>query len=191
MYRVPLPFRPNLSAQSEGNDSEQSSVSTSDHNKNLPYFLSVLQHLGVDILPITWQPALDELGRGKFTLVNQSLINIQMSLAFKRSGANSMYENLISEVAILSIPNIREHPNVNPLVGVCWEVMISRTALPDVRPVLVFPKAQKGSLKTFMAGEEGRKLELHQMHHICLEIAQGLEALHACSMFSYFPVAIS
>ena len=185
MEQEPLPIRAAVSGHSECFDSLQQYTPPPNHHNNLPYFLTVLQHLDVDILPITWQPALDSLGRGKFTFVNQSLVNVRTSFAFKRSGAKFLYEDLLKEISILKIPRIRDHPNVNTLVGVCWEISVDpRLALPDVRPVLVFPKAHGGSLKTFMAGKEGAKLELHEILCICLEVCQAMEVLHSCSAYA-------
>src|SRR5262245_7055085 len=51
---------------------------------NLYCFLSVAQLNKVDFMPITWEPARHILGLGASGHVNQSLIDIKTSLAFKR-----------------------------------------------------------------------------------------------------------
>lgn len=45
--------------------------------------LDLAQFHQVDILPITWQPALATLGDGRSSNASQSLLNTQISLAFK------------------------------------------------------------------------------------------------------------
>jgi len=161
------------------------------HNRNFPYFLSVLQHLRVDLLDITWQPALEDLGRGKYTLVTQSLINNETSFAFKRWDATSMYADIVSEITILSIPAIREHSNINPLLGVCWEVVVPGASdsaasafIPAVRPVLVTPKSPYGSLRAYLVRQDRVTLDLNHLLRIYIEIAHAINALHMCSKHS-------
>ena len=48
-------------------------------------FLGLTQFYQVDLLSIIWQPALETLGDRRTFNVSQSLLNIQMSLAFKRA----------------------------------------------------------------------------------------------------------
>jgi hypothetical protein len=157
-----------------------SSSPRNNHENNLPYFLTVLQQLGVDILPLTWQPALDSLGGGKYTIVNQSLVNVQMSFAFKRCRSDSMYEDLISEIVVLSQPSLYQHSNVNPLQGICFEIVVEpRSTIPEIKPVLVFPKASHGSLQKFLSGNSKGKLNLVQLHGICLDLAGAINLMHA------------
>src|SRR5271154_3930657 len=126
----------------------------------LPYdfinFLAVAQWRDVDFLPITWEPALDSVGAGATAEIRQSLINLQLSLAFKRVHLERLcpghYRNairaLISEALVLGHPVIRRHQNIIRLQGICWDVR------PDnVWPVLVFKKSQYGDLKRFMMSE--------------------------------------
>ena len=51
---------------------------------NLYSFLSVAQQYGLEFMPITWDPARESLGAGISGRVNQSLIDVETSLAFKR-----------------------------------------------------------------------------------------------------------
>src|SRR5271169_1466246 len=67
-------------------------------------FLATVQWREIDCLPITWQPALDSIGRGATAEIRQSLVNIQMSFAFKRpiirdgtQNESVIYQALISE----------------------------------------------------------------------------------------------
>ena len=161
------------------------------HDKSLIYFLATLQQFGVDILPITWQPALDELGFGASAHVNQSIINVQSSLAFKRIASNTSYKALLLEVIISSTPKVRGHPNVNALEGVCWEVRAqSLGKLFDAVPVLVYQKASFGNLRDLMRNKIGQRLSFALKLQICLDIAMALETLHSCCTIeiSFYPL---
>src|SRR5438034_9732491 len=71
------------------------------HN-DLIAFLSVAQQHNVDILPISWQSALQPLGAGAQTEVSQSYQNLEKSFAFKRPNSQalpaSIFTAAISEV---------------------------------------------------------------------------------------------
>src|SRR5437763_15919274 len=60
-----------------------------DRHSDLITFLSTLQERDIDILPITWQPTLEDLGRGGTGVVNQSLLTAKASFAFKRIGSSA------------------------------------------------------------------------------------------------------
>jgi Protein tyrosine and serine/threonine kinase len=175
----------------EDDGNEQANLTAKHHNRSLPYFLSALQLLGVDILNATWQPALEGLGRGKYTFINQSLISDQMNFAFKRWDANSMYDDIVSEIAILSIPSILDHPNINPLLGICWEIVAANSSdsadstehilTPTIKPVLVTPKSPYGSLRAYLERRDSIKLDLNRLLRIYVEIAHAINALHMCS----------
>jgi len=151
------------------------------HHESLLYFLTVTQHYKIDIIPITWQSALDDLGRGAYAVVNQSMINAQLNFAFKRTDLDATYAILISEVAILSQPHIREHPNINALEGFCWEIRDQGPRnIPAVWPVLIQTKAEFGDFRKYLRTDAGMKSSLRQKLAWCLDIAQALETLHDC-----------
>jgi len=150
-------------------------------------FLAVAQRLNIDFLPITWQPALECLGTGATGNVNQSLINVQLALAFKRVHVHELhgkghrlqeyyYKALVTEIAVLGDPAIREHENIIRLEGICWELSCFDEA---VWPVLVLEKAPLGDLKYFMSSDKGRSSRFSDKLKLCLDIARGVSALHA------------
>ena len=152
-----------------------------NHHENLGYFLTVIQYFQINIIPVTWQPALDSLGRGTSAVVNQSMIHASLYYAFKRTGLDTPYSTLISEVAILSLPQIRGHANINGLEGICWELRVNGPDIgPAVRPVLVSNKADFGDLRRFLKSEDGMNLSLQQKLDICLDIARAMNELHQC-----------
>ena len=152
-------------------------------------FCSLAQAYEVDMLPMTWQPALESLGTGRTSDVSQSLLNIQTSLAFRRAfrdGADDQYQSddssdvlsrLCTELSILAHPPLRNNPNILRLEGYCWDY------LPDsfgALPVFVFEEAQCGNLQDFMASERGRTLGIAKRLELAAQIAKGLAGMHKC-----------
>ena len=152
---------------------------------NLITFLSTAQKSNVDLLAITWQPALESLGGGRASEVSQSLLDVRSGLAFKRPNVLSTpqseeaaFKSMISEISMLRHPSISSHPNIIDLEGICWEV---RQESNKVWPVLVFQKADFGSMEAFMGG--GVK-EIHNFQmrlELCIQIAEAIAALHYSS----------
>ena len=158
--------------------------------------LAMATALGVDFLPLTWRPALEILGEGLTGNVSQSPLDAQITFAFKRfnpSSANvpgcsdaawlsSGYDALFSEIIVLQFPTIRNHPNVAGLEGLCWEI---RKDSEEVWPVMIFRKADLGSLDKFISLPVVDVLGVEHRMRIGGEIAKGLLALHDCSKCQY------
>ncbi|KAL8688110.1 MAG: hypothetical protein Q9224_004970 [Gallowayella concinna] len=174
--------------------SEKQSVdlrAEADAHQNLLSFLAIAQKYSVDFLPITWQSALEPFGEGGTAKISQAVVNIQMSLAFKRTKLSTdsphststaenehrVYRALISELMVLEHPIIKEHPNVLKLEGICWE--ISKTK-PEVVPVLVFEKAPLGDLESHLLSERGKRLNFTEKRNVCADIMQSIAILHSC-----------
>lgn len=149
-------------------------------------FLAICQWRGLDILGITWQPALERVGRGATAHVHQSQINPQTSFVFKRvtpstfeSDEYTIFRTLISEVLVLGHPVIRDHANIITLVGICWDVATSGDGEDTVWPVLVYEKAECGDLTQFMKSELGRGLSFDQRLGLCIDIGTALMVMYS------------
>jgi hypothetical protein len=153
-------------------------------------FLAMAQRSNVDLLPITWQPALDSLGRGATAEISQSLVSLQMSFAFKRTAlSNSLQQGqeherralraLISEVSVLSHPLIRRQPNIINLEGICWEIVEEDKVL----PVLVFEKAQLGDMHRFMDSDQGKAFRIEDRLKMCIGVGTAVMVMHSCRKF--------
>lgn len=148
-------------------------------------FLGIAQNLGIDFLPITWQPALDNIGQGATAEVRQALIALQTSFAFKRflpseptlsiQEESKILRALIAEILVLGHQSVRDHPNVLRLEGVCWDVNPKDD---KILPVLVFQKARYGDLHTFMELDSGMKLTLEDRLDLCADIATAIMLMH-------------
>ena len=168
-------------------------------------FLSAVQNCAVDILSLTWREAENPLGRGGTAVVNQALVNLETSFAFKRtvklrvpqvSTANLddasvsekdramveyksqelVYRALISELLILRHPSIRHCRNIVNIQAICWEID-EKSYKPW--PVLIFPKSDFGDLRRFLKSDRGIQMTNMERLKLCSEVAEGLAVLHA------------
>ncbi|EPS40005.1 hypothetical protein H072_6312 [Dactylellina haptotyla CBS 200.50] len=143
-------------------------------------FLATAQSNEVDFLPMSWQPEMGGIGGGGTSNIQQSFMNLNLSYAFKRihRGVDEpyAYRALVSEVSILGHKDIRRHPNIVKLVGICWDVMSS---IDPIWPVLVFPKSDLGDLRQFMKSTIGEKMDFDGRMKLCDNAAVGLIALHS------------
>jgi len=153
-----------------------------DLQNDLIEFLTIVQKCNVEFLPITWQPALSNLGIGGSGMICQSTFINEMPLAFKRfhdsENADGDFLPLMSEVLILSQPPIQTHPNIVDLEGVCWEI---KPRTKKAVPVLVFEKAA-WDLQQFMSVQEGRNMLIEDRLKICADIGSAIMALHSYSL---------
>ncbi|KAF8539361.1 kinase-like domain-containing protein, partial [Trichophaea hybrida] len=142
-------------------------------------FLSVVQKYNVGYLPVTWQHALNDLGKGGSGTISQSTFNTAMHLAFKRFHGNDDSDTdflpLIAEVLILSQPAIQMHPNIVDLEGYCWEI---KPRTEKAVPVLVFEKAA-WDLEQFMNVSESRNMSMYERLNLCADIGSAIWTLHA------------
>jgi hypothetical protein len=149
-------------------------------------FLGACQRFRIDFLPITWQPGLQPLGTGGQANINQSLLSLQQSFAFRRIKSRGPefadepdYCGLKSQIAIFGRPCIRDHMNIVTLEGVCWDIQADGQVL----PVLVFEKIKHRDLCNFMDSDFGKTLTFDQKIKLCADIASGLEGLHSCRKY--------
>ncbi|CAJ2502506.1 Uu.00g099000.m01.CDS01 [Anthostomella pinea] len=111
--------------------------------------LAVAQHHGVDLLSVTYQPARGDLGEGGEAVIRQSFVVKEVDLAFKtlkvfygevpdESSAQTVsraFETMMTEITILSQPQVRESANVANLAGISWNV-----ATKSVWPVFAYKR---------------------------------------------------
>ena len=151
-----------------------------DSEYDLITFLAVVQKLQVNILPLTWQSARVEIGRGASATVYESTFNIYAFKCVadhqdKKWKANS-FRALINEVIVLS--HLREHLNIIQLKGICWRI----TAYNEVWPVLVFEKAPFGDLYDLLKRPIGKKLSFFDRLSLCADIVNAIMHMHSCGM---------
>lgn len=143
--------------------------------------LALAQRLHVSFLPLTWQATLPELGRGGQAGVNQALINLQTSFAFKRfrprltDGERTQFQEIVCEMILLSHPSIRQHPYIVTLEGICWDILGDGE---QVFPVLVFQKSHYGDLNRFVNEGMGQELSLEERLKLCADIGIALRDMH-------------
>lgn len=153
-----------------------------DTRHDLIIFLAVLQKIRVDILPITWQVGRQPIGLGGTSRINETLLNLQTSFAFKCVSENQkkkfetarIFQSLTTEITILGEPFIRQHPNIVELEGICWNVESEH----EVWPVLVFEKSQYGDLYNFLKLPIGNDLSVDERLKLCVEIGTAVTDMH-------------
>jgi hypothetical protein len=159
-------------------------------HENFTRFLQHAQGLGVNILPLVWEPAFEVLGRdGATGRVNEGQLNAQFAFAFKRFKPDGtdpslseaqfrdlQYSAMIHEMTILSCPPIKNHGNIIVFIGVGFELF---PATGEVWPMLIFSKFNQGDLVTYMF--HAQNLEEDILLAICGEVAKGVQVLHDCS----------
>ena len=165
-------------------------------------FLGVAQKLRIQVLAITWQPALDRIGQGATAEIRESIATTNFSFAFKRPSFRSSFDFeeferrllpcLIDEISILGHPRIRKHPNIIDLEGICWDIICSKgmrisreipvdftTGDQGIVPVLLFQKSKYGDLYHFMMQDGGKELGFSDRIDICLDVARAIAEMHS------------
>ncbi|ETS85609.1 hypothetical protein PFICI_03634 [Pestalotiopsis fici W106-1] len=157
---------------------------------NFITFLATAQRLRIPFLSITWEAHRSIIGAGATSRINQTLVNLKNAFAFKRIGDGDrrkaeaeIYECLISELMILGHPEIRNHPNIVELQGICWDIAPKSSAgateaTETVWPVLVFQKSQYGDMYNFAGLPVARELSINDRIKICRDIGNALAHLH-------------
>ena len=160
----------------------QSASSISNNDFTFLDLLGLAQNLGIDFLPIRWQPELEMAGQGGTAQIYQSMINIQVTFAFKRLKVSESEEvkarnlsALLAEIAILGHPAIRNHAHVVSIEGICFDVVQEEER---VSPVLVFEKTACGDLAKFMTEGAGRELTIDARLALLTDIALAIRDLH-------------
>jgi serine/threonine protein kinase len=152
-------------------------------------FLTSIQELEVDILPITWQTTQQPIGAGGTSNVNEASQNVHRSFAFKRIAdrhktseqEGKLFQMVLNEIAILSHRIMRECPNIIELEGICWDIESES----NIWPVLVFDKTHWGDLRTFVRKLPWKTLTVATRLHLCTEVGSAISYMHDNSMYLF------
>jgi len=169
----------------------QSTQVTTNDLYNLITFLGVIQKLQIEILPITWQAAWQAIGGGATGKINEALVDLHTSFAFKcvsdrqkeNEPESKIIQALINEVIVLGHPSIRKHSNIVELQGICWDVAFDSKGNNKVWPVLVFEKSQYGDLYDFAMLPVGRELRFMERLKLCIDVSIAISDMHFNSKF--------
>lgn len=137
--------------------------------------LGLAQQLKINLLPITWQDSLGLIGQSR-AQINQALVDIQTSFAFKRFDhtMSDPFQETVQEMAILGHPFVRDHPHFVQLIGICWDFPQDD----QVWPVLVFEKSNLGNLGHFARLGKCKKLSLEDRLKICIDVGVAIRDMH-------------
>ena len=192
-YRL-YPDSEDIGLECQSTVSKRSWERVVDTHSPLLRLLTIAKTLGCNILPLTWGAAMDHLGEGATGQISQAPLNSKLSFAYKRFSRrpntdssltyaqrlNSLYNAMICELIVLLRPEIYDHPNIVNLEGLCFELV---DELEEVRPALVFRKANLGTLDQFLDSPKNGS-DFESLVAICGEIAKGLRLMHISGKYS-------
>lgn len=138
--------------------------------------LGLAQRLRIRFLPITWQVALGQIGKGGQAGIHQALVNVQTSFAFKLFNRPQQHPfgEVAQEMVALSHPMVRKHEHIATLEGICWDI-------PDddhVWPVLVFQKSHLGDLYRFERLDKFKSLSMNDRLSLCADVGIAIRDMH-------------
>ncbi|KAI4259535.1 MAG: hypothetical protein LQ352_000722 [Teloschistes flavicans] len=167
-------------------------------------FLSYIKTQNIPILPVTKPDIRTVLGQGASFLVNGvelpwdytdpatgKLFPRGQVVAYKRAVlGRDMGDPIADRIRVISNellttchPPLRSHPNIVRLHGIAFETEGPADAL-NAMPVLVPEVAELGNLAEVLetARKEDRAIAFEDKLSLCIDIAHGLEILHACDI---------
>ncbi|KAH6665351.1 kinase-like domain-containing protein [Plectosphaerella plurivora] len=155
-----------------------------------------------NFVPIAHYSSLVETvqGKGHTSLVTQASVNLkgpssaalgsidtyQDHVIIKRPRHNILEDHsdhlisFITELRVRSHSPLSSHPNIARLRGVGWDFEDEDATIP--RPILLEELAPQGALDNFWKNWSFVKLNFKEKLQFCRNIAEGLVALHACSV---------
>ena len=178
------------------------STSSTSVQDSLISFISYVKTQDIPIFPVTKPDIRSVLGQGASFLVNGcelpwtyvdpvtgSVFPKGMVVAFKRAILNQEMSDpiadrirtIFNELLTMHHPPLRAHPNIVKLHGVGFETEGPADSQ-NAMPVLIVECAELGNLAEVLetARKEGRALSFDGKISLCIDIAHGLEILHAC-----------
>jgi serine/threonine protein kinase len=161
---------------------------------------NIYQNSEHDLIPVQqFHPDAERHEDGGHTcIVSQRAISTSAASKYKRGATDSLAEDivvkrtrqsvlepqssglksLINELSIRTHPPIRNHPNIVKFKGIAWDFEDDEATKP--RPLLLEELAPQRSLEGFWTKYKFVRMTFQSNIELCLDIAQGLAALHAC-----------
>jgi len=178
------------------------STPSTDLQDNLISFLSHVKTQKIPIIPISLPDVRSGLGQGVSFLVNgaempETYVDhatgvvfpkgmiVAMKRAMMKDGMTDTIGDRIkvifNEVLTMSHPPLLAHPNIVKLLGIGFEIE-GPMGFEHAMPVLILECAELGNLAEIleMARKEDRPLDFEEKLALCIDVAHGLEILHAC-----------
>ena len=206
-------LRPSSDDTSEGpftdpfaDTDDYSTILDDDISYDFLSFLAIAQSVNAEFIDITMYQGLGFAGRGATADINQALLNRSVALAYKSyvivgTSPQLVFKALAIEVLVLQQPRIRQHENIIDLVGIGWDIKVSKEKeVEQILPVLVLENASIfGTLEMFMKDKAAELQDVvvdveHNPHlglpdfdygdciRICRGIGRAIQILHAYSM---------
>jgi hypothetical protein len=161
---------------------------------NVIDFIAVAQKLQISFIGISWQAGKEALGKGASGIINQALINLHTSLAFKcvtkdqkeKTPEGYIFDALINEIIAFTHPANRRNRGVLNLEGICLDVETNEKGEDKIWPTLMFEKSQYGDLRTFLAGPAGMDLNFKERVLLCMDVAWAMSDMHTHGRLDHY-----
>ena len=136
--------------------------------------LALAQRMQIRFFYMTWEVMRGRIGGGGQAGINETLVSLQISFAFKRfyHPHQDPFKETVQEIAVLGHPAIRQHKHVVRLVGICWDI----PAFNEVWPVLVFQKSHWGDL--FKFSRKLRDMAIEEKLSLCADVGTAIRDMH-------------
>ncbi|KFY22788.1 hypothetical protein V493_06319 [Pseudogymnoascus sp. VKM F-4281 (FW-2241)] len=96
------------------------------------------------------------------------------STGFSKKFKKAAFVTLMGELSVLGHRELGKHPNIVTLQKVAWGV--TAVGPLEICPVLYIERAPHGTLSDFE--KSGKTLDIVQRQRLCLDVCQGVDALH-------------
>jgi hypothetical protein len=172
-------------------DNQQDKEKASD-SASLTDFMNAVQMYEVSLLPVAYQKSLGSVGKGLSGAIQQSTADISTALTFKDGIPSKLqcdteqeqdWYSLVTELAVLQHPPIKENHHIIDLLGVAFRVEPRRDKEKRAFPLLVNCKVNRGSLASFILEDKGEHLTPELRLQLLAEVAQAIRLLHICGRF--------
>ena len=153
-------------------------------------FLNTIRQNDLPILPVSSQHGHEIIGRGLSGSIQQAAVDRQTSLAFKQ-GVPSKCErdnhqcqdwySLVTEIAVLNHPPLRENPHIIDVLGVTFSIEPTGDNIPSHKawPLLIMKKAGIGDIEFLLTHVEQIKFQIP----LLAGVVEAVYLLHACGRY--------
>ncbi|KAI0382927.1 hypothetical protein F5Y04DRAFT_279175 [Hypomontagnella monticulosa] len=153
--------------------------------------LTALQHYDVSFLPVAYQKGREILGQGLSGRVHQASADVGTIFAFKQGVPSKQecddelsqdWHSLVTEIAVLQHPRIRENHHVADLLGVAFSIEPGPGLARTTWPLLVSRRMALGDLGGLLTGEHQDLLTPPVRSMLLAEVVEAVYVLHACGV---------
>lgn len=151
--------------------------------------LTALQHYDVSFLPVAYQKGREILGQGLSGRVHQASADVGTIFAFKQGVPSKRecddelgqdWHSLVTEIAVLQHPRIRQNHHIADLLGVTFSIEPGPGRARTAWPLLVSRRMTLGDLGSLLTDQYHELLTPAVRSMLLTEVVEAVYVLHAC-----------